>query len=181
MKYYLITFTIVFTVFISYSCKHEKKCHEELNLNVDVMNVISAYIEEHPQYNTFYLESTKRFAPTPRVFTQGFLLGPDYKPLIEKYNPKFYFDVSGKRVFYMSYIDELIQNEKSDWIIENQSDSISRHGWIYKDSPEVFLYRSIYFYYNRFGSLEVNFRPDTVFLGTPIEDESEVRYIPPPQ
>lgn len=160
------------------SCKQERKFCKELNLHADVKNVIGTYIEEHPQFNTFFIKSTQGLEQNEKVPTrQGFLLGPGYKSLIEESNPTFYFDILDKRVFYVSSIDELIVSEKSQWIIKNEPDSIKlTNGWIIKNSSELFIFRSIYFYYNELGNLEVNLRPDTVFapryLGSSVQFEN---------
>ena len=174
----IISAAIVLVILAGCSCKQERTFCEEFNLRSEVKNVITAYIEEHPQFNTFFLKSTQGLERNEGTATQqGFLLGPIYESLIKKRNPIFYFDVLNKRVFYASPLDELVQKEKSKWIIQNEPDSIElSNGWIIKNSLELFIYRSIYFYYNELGSLEVNLRPDTIFaprdLGSSIQFEN---------
>ena len=163
-------FTFMFLVFIVISCnkKDETEINTQLKMHKDVEKIIIDYMKEHPQYNTLLLKSTDKLEKreeSPSI--QGFLLGPGYKSLIEEKNgPAIHFDISGKRIFYICSIDELVQNNKTDWIIENISDSIFLdNGWIIKNPTELFLYKSIYFYYDKdeMDSLVINTRPDTIF------------------
>jgi len=165
---YLKYFTIALIALTGYSCKQEKKSNNEFRLNDDVKNIISVYIEEHPQFNTFFLQSTQGREQVNIVTTQsGFLLGPGYERIIEECKPVFYFDVSDKRVFYLSPVDELMQRGKNEWIIRNEPDSIVIDDYwvIRKNHWDKFIRRSIFLYYNELGTLEVNFEPDTVFVG----------------
>ncbi len=162
---HLIFFIIVLVMLMFSSCKQDKRLCNELSLHVDVRSLISTYVKEHPQFNTFLIQPIQGLEQIGKVATkQAFLLGPGYKSLIEESNPISYFDILDKRVFCISSIDDLIQSEKREWIIDNEPDSvILSNGWVIRNSSELFILRSICFYSNELGHLEVNLRPDTIF------------------
>jgi hypothetical protein len=147
------------------SCNQKIELRDRLNLQADVENVINNYIQEHSQFNTFILQPTQGLEQNETfAMKQGFLLGPGYETVIEKCQPTFYFDISDKRIFYISEIDKLTQGYRNTWIVKNEPDSmIIVDDWIIKNSPELFIHRAIYFYYNKLKKIEVNLRPDTIF------------------
>ena len=164
---YLNYFTIALITLTGYSCRHERKANEEFILRTEVKDAISAYIEKHPQFNTFFMQSTKEFRFEMLTFQSGFLLGPGYERIIEECKPIFYFDILDKRVFYMSNIDDFMERRKNEWVIENERDTVmAPDGRIFiKNHWDKFILRCIFFYYNEWGILKVNFEPDTLFFG----------------
>ena len=176
---HLIYSVILMMIFLFFSCNQKRKFHEELQLQADVENIIKKYIQEHSQFNTFVLQSTQGLEQNEGYsFKQGFLLGPGYETIIEKYQPIFYFDFSDKRVFYVSTIDEIVQRDKNTWLVKNESDSIIVFDdWIIRNSPELFIYRAIYFYYDDSRNLQVNLRPDTIFAPQLIESSIQFENI----
>jgi hypothetical protein len=159
-------------VFTNFSCKQKSKFCEELKLNTDVENVITNYVNKHPQFNTLILQSTKEIEKNEHIMTiQGFLLGPGYESILKKEHPILHFDISGKRIFYLSDINTILKENKNSWIVKNEPDSIVIfNDWIIKDTWELFIHRAIYFYYDDSGILEINYRPDTIFAPKLIED-----------
>ena len=176
----LIYYLIVLMMFTGSSCKQEMKSCEKLKLHVDAMNIISTYVKEHPQYNTFLLESTQDFEQNENLtIPQGFLLGPGYRFLIEERNLIHYFDVLDRRIFYNSPVDKLMQTNENKWIIKIEPNSIKlNNGWVIKDFLELFIFRSIYFYYNEVEILEVNLRPDTIFAPQCLESTIQFVSVP---
>jgi RHS repeat-associated protein len=131
----------------------------------DVENVISNYIKEHPQFNSFILQPTQEREQNenPLFIKHGFLLGPGYESILMEQQLKLYFNLSGKRIFYLSDINTLLKEDNNPWTIEDKPDSIILGDWIIKNSSALFIHRAIYLYYNESGTLEVNLRPDTIF------------------
>jgi hypothetical protein len=153
-------------MFITFSCKQEKMSCQRINLHADVKNIINTYIKEHPQFNTFILMSTQGFEQNENIpIKQGFLLGPGYEFLVKECHSSLYFDITNKRVFFISPYNKLIEEKENKWIIKNEPDSmIICNDWTIKNSWELFMHRSIYFYYNELENLEINSRPDVIFL-----------------
>jgi hypothetical protein len=161
---YLISSIVILAIFVSCSCKQEKESCQRINLHADVKNIINTYIKEHPQFNTFILKSVQGLEQNESIaIKRGFLFGPGYELLVKECHSSSYFDIS-KRIFYISPSDELREQEENKWVINNGADSmIISNDWTIKNSWELFIYRSIYFYHNKSGYLEVNLRPDTIF------------------
>jgi hypothetical protein len=162
---HLISFILGLITLAIFSCSQEKKTYKEFELNVDVERIINNYINEHPLFNTFILESTTGIKrDNYEIAKDGFLLGPGYESILKKKHLSLHFTVSDKRIFYLSEIDKLIKTDENSWVIKNETDSIIFfNDWIIKDSWSLFIHRAIYFYYNESNVLEVNFRPDTIF------------------
>jgi hypothetical protein len=164
---------------INFSCNRKKILHDRLNLQTDVENVIKTYIQEHPQFNTFILQSTQELEQNETLaMNQRFLLGPGYETIIEKCQPTVYFDISDKHIFYISAIDDIVQRDKNTWIVKNEPDSmIVFDDWIIKNSSELFIHRAIYFYHDGSRNLQINFRPDTIFAPRLIESSIQFENI----
>ena len=156
---------IIFTIFLLTSCSSNRDSDKMIELNDDTKKVISDYIIKNQKFDAFILMSTDGLERHYHIDVRGLLLGPAYSKIIEKYPSSLYFDISGKRVFYLTEINNFLEKNSDLMDVKHTPDSIMLYNEIKKDPYLVFIHRAIYIYNDKYLDLVgVNFRPDTIFL-----------------
>jgi hypothetical protein len=160
---YLIIFIGILFMYVG--CSSNRTSDRTIELNDSTKNIINNYIIEHKKFDAFILKPTNGIENNENIRNpNGLLLGPAYPEILNAFPSSLYFDVSGKRIFYLTEINDFLV-ESSNWnsAIKNEPDSIVFNNEIIKEPWLLFIYKAIYIY-NNGGSIEVNFRPDTIFV-----------------
>lgn len=157
--------TVFILILIIYSCCSSRYVsNETIKLNEDIKNIIDDYIIKNPQFDEFILKSTNGMENNSNFLNvNGLLLGPAYEEILDEYPSTLYFDVSGKKVFYLSEINNFLRRERKNWNIKNELDSIVLDYGVIKDPWVCFIYKATYIYKQK-SVIEVNHQPDTIFI-----------------
>jgi len=156
-----------------YSCGKKNATGPTLVFNDTIREVIVAYMDSFPQFNTFFLKESESIYSITENLPHGFLLGPGYDYLTEKKgfmrnsDLSLFWEIDSRRVYYISDFSRLFKYDTiSQWKNRHVVDSVilgKNYPLVIKDPDMLYVMRSIFFYFDR-DKLVVNYRPDTLFI-----------------
>ncbi len=179
MRYFSITLLFYAFIFSSCSNKNDLKletnqfaihCTPSISLNDSVLSLIESYISNYPFAKSFTLTcfNSKSYGRSE------FLFAPTYYWTPKEKSPLFYFEINSKRIFirngleYLTYTSEKQDLENQKYWIPRGQDSVLLMTWptplVAKDGLTLYLKRAIYFSIGSDNQIEINHRPDTLFL-----------------